>query len=289
MFHSRNFLENNTYRISQFLPLRLPSSDQPINLTHPIPAQAVAHFDGNPTLDRPLTVQFCANDPGLLLDAARMVQNHCDAVDLNLGCPQGIARRGRYGAYLQDDWDCIHRLISTLHRELIVPVTAKMRILDTRERTLDYARMILSAGASILAVHGRTREQKGQNTGLADWDTIRYLRDNLPPETVMFANGNILRHEDIERCLKATGVDGVMSAEGCLGDPSIFATPPAREDRVDGYWFGNNDEKGWRMDFVLRRYLDIIYKHVLNQDPPSFFFFCLALRPASSLSSSSSL
>jgi tRNA-dihydrouridine synthase 1 len=261
MLHARLFRETARFRDGYFQPTRSSlvskekSSDPP-------------WLDGNPALDRPLFVQFCANKPEDLLDAAQYVAPYCDAVDLNLGCPQGIARSGHYGSFLQEDWDTIYKMINKLHNELTVPVTAKMRILDTREKTLDYAKMILSAGASILTVHGRRREQKGHNTGIADWSVIRYLRDNLPPETVIFANGNILNSGDLEASLAATGADGVMSAEGNLSDPTIFAAPP-KEYSPREYWYGLDGKGGFRMDAVFRRYLDIIHRHSLDTEPPA--------------------
>jgi len=262
MMHARLFSATVKFRDQCFQPTRdgLASKEK---------SSAPAWLDGNPAIDRPLFVQFCANKPDELLDAAQYVAPYCDAVDLNLGCPQGIARTGHYGAFLQEDWDTIYQLISKLHHELRVPVTAKMRILETKKKTLEYAKMILSAGASILTVHGRRREQKGHNTGVADWKMIRYLRDNLPPETVLFANGNILNSGDLEACLAATGADGIMSAEGNLSDPTIFAEPP-KEHNPREYWYGSEGDgrNGYRIDAVFRRYLDIIYKYSLEKDPP---------------------
>ena len=271
MLHAKLFAESPKYRASHFEPLKAPLAlGEPADAEQQktFDAEKDAYLDGHPKIDRPLFVQFCANDPEHFLEAAKLVQPYCDAVDLNLGCPQGIARRGHYGSFLQEDWETIAKLISRLHKELDIPVTAKMRILETRERTLEYAKMILNAGASIITVHGRQRDQKGHNTGLADWSVLRYLREQLPTETVIFANGNILQHGDIDVCLEQTKADGVMTAEGNLYDPSIFAVAPPEGEESREYWRGRNGKSGYRVDAVLRRYLDIIHKHVLGQEPP---------------------
>jgi len=267
MIHSRMFTETVKFRDRHFQPTRSGLATPPNFHVDDPPADL--YLDGHPKVDRPLFVQFCANSPDDLLEAARYVQPFCDAIDLNLGCPQGIAKRGNYGAFLQEDWDLIYRLINKLHQNLDVPVTAKMRILESKEKTLEYAQMILSAGASIITVHGRQRDQKGHKTGVADWSVLQYLRAHLPPDTVIFANGNILRHGDIHQCLIETGADGVMSAEGNLCDPTIFAKPPdpGGEDRE--YWRGRDGKGGYRMDAVFRRYMDVLYEYVLEEPPPT--------------------
>jgi tRNA-dihydrouridine synthase 1 len=131
MLHSRMFAEGEGYRKEFFCP-------------HPE--------------DRPLVVQFCGNDPETLLKAAKYVEDDCDAVDINFGCPQGIAKKGNYGSFLLEKTELIRSLVSTLHHNLKVPVTCKMRCLPSEADTIALAKVMESAGCAMLVVHGRTRK-----------------------------------------------------------------------------------------------------------------------------------
>uniref|UniRef100_A0A0N5BTJ8 tRNA-dihydrouridine(16/17) synthase [NAD(P)(+)] n=1 Tax=Strongyloides papillosus TaxID=174720 RepID=A0A0N5BTJ8_STREA len=170
--------------------------------------------------DRPLIVQFCANDPRTFVDACRLVEGICDGVDLNLGCPQIIAKKGHYGAYLQEEPELIKEMVSLCYKHCKLPISVKIRRLDTDEETLAYAKMLDEAGASLLTLHGRTRDMRGPNTGVADWKIIKKIKESLSIPVI--ANGNIQMPGDVDRCLLETGADAVMSAEGILSNPLLF-------------------------------------------------------------------
>jgi len=170
--------------------------------------------------DRPLIAQLCANDPDILLQAAKLIENDVDAVDLNFGCPQSIARRGNYGAFLLTQVDLMCSLISILHKNLKIPVTCKIRILPDEEDTMKMVHRLADAGISILTVHGRTKEENKQLVKHCNWKIIKRIKDEL--DIPVFANGGAETKADADESMATTGVDAYMAAESILSNPLMF-------------------------------------------------------------------
>ena len=140
---------------------------------------------------------------------------------INIGCPQKIAKRGNYGAYLLPDKQRIVSLLSAMVNELDCPITCKIRVLSTEEETLDLCHAIQDTGVSMLTVHGRTVESNKLFVGPANWDIIKKIKQSLTIPVI--ANGGISCLDDAMQCLAITGVDGVMSSEALLENPKLFS------------------------------------------------------------------
>lgn len=141
---------------------------------------------------------------------------------MNCGCPQHIAKRGHYGAFLLDEPDLIVRIVQCLTATLPIPVSVKIRIQPCLEDTLKLAKRLEAAGCVMLTVHGRTREEKCSVA--ANWEAIAAVKRALSIPVV--ANGGIECFEDIDECLRATGADAVMISEAALENPAIFSGRP---------------------------------------------------------------
>lgn len=171
------------------------------------------------------SVQLYGVDPGTIAEAVTMLvaEDRADHIDLNFGCPVPKVTRKGGGAALPWKSDLFSAIVSAAVRAAgDVPVTVKMRKgIDAQHLTyLDAGKTARDAGVSAIALHGRTAED--YYSGMADWDAIANLRDQLRDVQVL-GNGDIWSAADAVRMMEQTGVDGVVVGRGCLGRPWLFA------------------------------------------------------------------
>jgi len=171
--------------------------------------------------ERPMVFQIFGNDAHLLLKAALRIQEWGpDIIDINMGCStRKVSGRGA-GVGMMPQPQLVAETFRLLSTNLSVPVTGKIRLgWDDNQNYLEIARILEDNGAALIAMHGRTKEQK--YNGRARWDAIAELKQavNVP----VIGNGDIECAADIDAMLDYTGCDAVMIGRGAIGNPWIFA------------------------------------------------------------------
>jgi nifR3 family TIM-barrel protein len=171
--------------------------------------------------ERPIVFQIYGDDPDLILKAALKVQELTpDIIDINMGCPaKTIADRGAGVGMMLTPVKVAHTF-RKLVRALRVPVTGKMRL--GWERNKNYkliARIVEEEGGSLVAIHGRTKEQR--YSGSADWDAIAEVKSLV--KIPVIGSGDVRTLADIQRMKQHTNCDAVMIGRGAIANPWIFA------------------------------------------------------------------
>ena len=169
----------------------------------------------------PYGVQIFGEEPQIMGEAAAAIEEYqFDFLDINMGCPAPKIVSGGAGSKLMLDPDLCGRIVEQVKAHTTRPVTVKMRKgWDADHITaVECAKACEQAGAKLIAVHARTREQ--MYTPGIDPDIIAKVKAAV--KVPVLGNGDIHTAEDAVEMMQYTGCDGVMIARAALGDPWLF-------------------------------------------------------------------
>ena len=194
--------------------------------------------------ERPLVQQIFGSNPAVMAEAARIIYERFapDAIDINMGCPVYNLVSHFNGASLIREPEKAHAIVRAMKASVPCPVSVKTRLGWTDDRDcLEFVKVLADAGADLISMHGRTREQG--YSGVANWHRIGEARRNVP-SLPFLVNGDITTPQKAKEALDASGADGILVGRGMLGNPWFAKrteaflragesiAPPSWEERI---------------------------------------------------------
>ncbi len=237
------------YTVSEMVSAKALCYEQRSQKKHLSVSGALASVQAD---ELPMAIQLFGSEPEFMAEAARMITANeyvgCvsevppSAIDINMGCPvRKVAGNGE-GSALMKNPKLAGEIVSAVVKATHLPVTVKIRAGWDADsiNAPEMAKILEAAGAAMICIHGRTREQMyepGVNRAVIA-DVKRAV--SVP----VFGNGDIYTPADAISMMQETGCDGVMIARGAMGNPWLFAelkavlsgqsfVPPTTEERFD--------------------------------------------------------
>lgn len=175
--------------------------------------------------EKNIAIQIFGSEPEIMAEAAGKLScgdfGSPDMIDINMGCPMKKIVSNGEGSALMKDPELIYKIVSAVSRAATLPVGVKIRTgWDSAHiNAPECALAALDGGASVIAVHGRTREQLYAPP--VDYETIAEVKSAIGTRAIVIGNGGICDAASAVRMLEC-GVDGLMIGQGALGRPWIF-------------------------------------------------------------------
>lgn len=212
------------------LPFRLLCKEQGAGLIcmEMVSAKAIMYRNKNTEAlleihpaERPVSLQLFGSDPDIVSEMAKRIEERPFSIlDINMGCPVPKVVNNGEGSALMKNPALAEAIVAKTVKAIRKPVTVKIRkgFDDSMVNAVEIAKACEAAGASAIAVHGRTREQF--YSGKADWGIIARVKESVSVPVI--GNGDVTDGATAGRLMKETGCDGIMIGRAVRGNPWIF-------------------------------------------------------------------
>lgn len=172
--------------------------------------------------EKPVALQLFGNEVETMVEAAKFIdkESNCDLIDINMGCPVPKVTKSGSGSKLMTTPDLAFEIVSSIVKSVSKPVSVKFRSgWDHKHiNAVEFAKKMEEAGASMIAIHGRTRTD--MYSGRVNLDIIKAVKEAV--KIPVIGNGDIRTPEDALNMIRVTGCDGVMIGRGLLGNPWLI-------------------------------------------------------------------